>query len=157
MDFAETVEKGHGRVETRRARTLNTLRYIPQLKFWKGIKQVIEIESTRWIKGKESTECRYYISGYKHTASEALIAIRQHWAIENNLHWQLDTTFEEDDSPIEDGNARKNMAAINRIMINAIKKIKNEKITIADFLRKTRFSRKYCLVAIKKFIHIFLT
>jgi predicted transposase YbfD/YdcC len=56
MDFAETVEKGHGRVETRRARTLNTLRYIPQLKFWKGIKQVIEIESIRWIKGKESTE-----------------------------------------------------------------------------------------------------
>jgi predicted transposase YbfD/YdcC len=108
-------------------------------------------------KAKKVPNNRYYISGYKHTASEALLAIRQHWAIENNLHWQLDTTFEEDDCPIEHSNTRKNMAAINRIMINAIKKIKNEKITIADFLRKTRFSQKYCLTAIRQFLHIFLT
>ena len=157
IDCSETVEKGHGRVETRKATTLHQFKYIPELKHWKGVKQVIEIESTRWINGKETIEHRYYISGYKHTALEALHLIRQHWRIENNLHWQLDTTFNEDDCPIENNNARTNIATINRIMLNVIKTIKDEKISIAAFLRKTRFSPKYFNNALTSFLNIFLT
>lgn len=72
---------------------------------WRSLKSVGMITSTRWIKGKETTATRYYISSHEWGAKEYLERTRLHWAIENNLHWIQDVQFKEDDSLI-----RKNYA-----------------------------------------------
>jgi predicted transposase YbfD/YdcC len=82
---------GHGRIESRTCSVYRDLSFIENASMWKGLKGVVKIESTRYIKstGKEERETRLYI-----TSSQACVqvigkGIRSHWGIENKLHWQL--------------------------------------------------------------------
>ena len=66
---------------------------------WKDLKQLVKIVAMRQIKGKTSTETRYYISSLENDHAEKFNEmVRGHWSIENQLHWHLDVTFREDDS-----------------------------------------------------------
>lgn len=97
-----TVDKGHGRVETRCCVVANDLSTIEsQLKCWPGVRSVVMVESTRQIvngrdKGEPTTEWRYYISSLDVAALEFNRRIREHWAIENKCHWVLDVALKED-------------------------------------------------------------
>ena len=87
---------------------------------------MIEIESHREIKGVKSIEKRYYISSLKADAKLFLKAIREHWGVENQLHWVLDVCFGDDLSRIRKGNAPQNMAIIKKTVLNLMKVIKQE-------------------------------
>lgn len=66
---------------------------------WAGLNLLVAVESVRQINGQSSTERRYYIaSNPKATAQQAAASIRGHWGIENQLHWSLDMSFDEDAS-----------------------------------------------------------
>ena len=92
---------GHGRIETR---TCTVVSYGPIMeKMFKkklvGLKSVVGIKSERTIvaTGEYTQEVRYYVTSMDNTKPDEISsAIRQHWSIENNLHWQLDVTFRED-------------------------------------------------------------
>ena len=127
LSISET-EKGHGRIETRKCTVTEDIDWLKQLHpNWKNLKSIIEIESTREIKEKISVEKRYYISD--HAANPALIAnaIRQHWGIENKLHWVLDICFGDDQSRIRKGNAPRNMAVIKKTVLNLLQIMKKER------------------------------
>lgn len=96
LHCAETVEKGHGRIETRRIAVSEEV--VPYLA-WPGRAQVARIERRRWNKGKESVEVAYLITSLpadKVAPERLLQLIRDHWAIENRLHHVRDVTFLED-------------------------------------------------------------
>jgi predicted transposase YbfD/YdcC len=88
---------------------------------WANLTSVGIICSERTIKGETTTEVRYFIGSKKMGARKYARVLRGHWAIENNLHWQLDITFGEDDSTITKRNAGANFAVLRRIAISLLK------------------------------------
>ena len=74
----------------------------------------------------ETTAVRYYISSQDADAKKQLERSREHWSIENNLHWILDVQFREDDCFIRKNNAAENMAAIRKMALNIIKSYKTQ-------------------------------
>lgn len=124
-DKAETVNKGHGRIEIRRCQTLfapEHLAYVRRRDDWKGLKTLIRIQRERHVDGQSSTETAYYISSRAAPAGFFLNAARNHWAIENQLHWSLDVTFREDDNQTRVGFAAQNLAVIRRLVLMLLKR-----------------------------------
>ena len=91
----ETLEKSHGRIETRTCEVISNLTEIENKDSWTNLKNVIKITSIREIKNVTTKEERFYISSLNQTAEYFNTAIRSHWAVENNLHWVLDVQFNE--------------------------------------------------------------
>lgn len=113
-------DKGHGREERRICSIMTNLSAIQQHTYnWKHLSTLIKIESTRYIKTTQKQEhaIRYYISSVQgKTAEQFNQLIRQHWAIENNLHWNLDVVFGED----KQRKRTKNMAQNMNLVLNSV-------------------------------------
>ena len=98
-DFCETVNKGHGRIETRRCWSVSDpdyIGYINDRQKWSGLTSVAMVESERLVDSETSNQVRYYISSLPSRAESLLEATRGHWGIENSVHWILDVVFGED-------------------------------------------------------------
>jgi predicted transposase YbfD/YdcC len=92
------------------------------LEEWPGIKSILAVESIRMVKphGVVTAEKRFFLSSLPIEDERQIAAIRQHWLIENSLHWVLDVTFQEDTSRVRDQHARHNLALLRKIAINLI-------------------------------------
>lgn len=132
VDFHETRERGHGRTEIRRCWTTDMVESLSQRADWEGLSSLVMIEAERTMAGgATSTDCRYFISSRKNfSAKTALQAAREHWGIENELHWVLDVVFREDDCRVRAGNAAENFAVIRHLSLNLLKSLKNSKLSI---------------------------
>lgn len=117
----ETIDGEHGRIETRRYTVLPSMYHFGYQKQWKGLQSFIQVESKREKNEKITVEHRYYISSLKPKAKELGHAIRQHWSVENSLHWSLDVTFNEDQSRIRKGHAPENVAILRRFVLSLLK------------------------------------
>jgi predicted transposase YbfD/YdcC len=92
------LEKGRGRSEARAYAVLPATELAREFTGWLGLKTIGVAMSYRQTNtGKDSLEYRYYISSAELTKAQFADAVRGHWGIENNLHWVLDTSFNEDD------------------------------------------------------------
>jgi predicted transposase YbfD/YdcC len=143
-EFVETIEKDHGRIETRRYRTLTDLSWLSVRGLWRGISAVTMVESVRELRGKESKEVRYYISSVKE-ASKIPAAIRGHWGIENSLHWCLDVAMNEDQCRIRNKNAPENFATLRKMAINILKQDTQTKRGIRGKQKIGGWSEQYLL------------
>ena len=120
-DYFEEMNKGHGRVETRKYWISDNLNYIENKDQWAGLNCIGMVESHRHIKGKTSIEVRHFITSTNCNAAVFGNAVREHWAIENKLHWLLDVSFNEDDSRIRRDYSSENMAVFRHMIINALR------------------------------------
>jgi predicted transposase YbfD/YdcC len=120
---------GHGRIENRHCFLYKDLSFIENAPRWKSLSAVVKIESTRYIKstGKEERQTRFYITSSNASAEVIGKAVRSHWGIENQLHWQLDVSFSEDQSRKRDGHAAQNFSLLNRIALNLLKNEQSKK------------------------------
>ncbi len=127
LDFerCESIEKGHGRIDTRTVYLVKDMDDCIDNRQWPQIRSVIMVISKRLIKGKESEESRYYITSSGMGVTEAALAIRRHWAIENGLHWSLDVGFREDRQVAQKINLAENLAVLRRIAFTLLKKEKS--------------------------------
>jgi predicted transposase YbfD/YdcC len=132
MGFHQTLDKGHGRMETRRYWQSTDIGWFGDKHLWKGIKSFGMVESLRKVKGKTTIERRYYLSSLPLDALRFAKAVRGHWGIENSLHWSLDVTFREDDSRARTKNAAQNVATLRRIALNLIKKDRTKKGSVSS-------------------------
>lgn len=122
---AEQIDKAHGRFEVRRCRVYSDIDWLKERHDqWKHLSSIIEVESYRETKGTATTERRYYISSLAADAHVILKVTRDHWAIENKLHWVLDMTYDDDQSRIRKGNAPQNMAVVKKITLNLLRIMK---------------------------------
>ncbi len=118
-----TEENGHGRIE---CRTYLSMRvdYLPDEKFkeYPGLHRIVKVRRTRTVlrKNKVSDDIHYYITDLDKPVQELAQAIRDHWRIENNLHWVLDTEFKEDQSTKRTGHQAANFSLIRKIALNMI-------------------------------------
>lgn len=120
VECYETIEKDHGRIETRRALWVTDLTWLdkPLRARWPKLAGIGMIEREREINGVVSRERAFYIGSRGVTSAQAFAqAARSHWAIENSLHWVLDVTFREDDCRVRKDNAPHNFAALRKFAL----------------------------------------
>lgn len=141
-DYYETVEKGHGRVETRRYWITDQIDWLDNKENWTGLVSIGLVESERFIKDETSSEMRCFICSIKPNARQFAQAVRQHWAIENNLHWQLDVTFNEDKLRARINNAAQNLSILRRMVLNTLKQEKS-KGSLKGKRKKAGWSEEY--------------
>lgn len=140
---SETLEKDHGRIETRTCSIIKNLTKMKTAKNWDGLKSIVRIESKREINGKISEETRYYISSLDTTAKAMNTHVRSHWCVENNLHWSLDVGFNEDKNRTRADNSAENLSVIRRIALNLLKTDKTMKVGIAAKRKAAGWNTKY--------------
>jgi predicted transposase YbfD/YdcC len=127
----EHTEGDHGRIETRRVWVTDEVEWIKLDQPWPGLASLAMVESTREAQGEKVIRRRYYISSLKGTDATAMARhIRGHWSVENNLHWQLDVSFREDERRIRKGYAAENFSRLCRIALNRLKSDKTTKVGI---------------------------
>jgi len=122
LDFYETVEKDHGRIETRRFWQSCDVDWFEDRGDWEGLRGFGVVESVRDVGGTVSVERRYHLLSLGPGVQVYAKASRQHWGVENNVHWLLDVAFKEDQSRARAGNAAQNLATLRRLALNALKR-----------------------------------
>jgi predicted transposase YbfD/YdcC len=116
-----TEEYRHGRHETRSCVIVERVSGIRDRELWKGITTVGMCRRERTMGDKTSSEVWYFIGSRRMGARRYAEALRDHWGIENNLHWQLDVSFHEDDSRIEDRHGAANFAFMRKLALSLLK------------------------------------
>jgi predicted transposase YbfD/YdcC len=120
--FVQTIEKDHGRIETRKYWTTGQIDVLKSRHEWVGLCSVGMVESTREVNDVATKSVRYYISSLSGSdGGKFSNAVRKHWAIENNLHWVLDMAFDEDSCRVRKNHAPENMAMLRHIALNLLK------------------------------------
>lgn len=121
LGLAETVEKDHGRIETRRCFVFDLLDCLDNPGQWKGLRSFAVVESVRAIGGKTTQERRLYISSLPPDARRIAHAVRARWSVENRLHWIMDVCFNYDQMRARTRNAAHNLAVLEQITLNLIR------------------------------------
>jgi predicted transposase YbfD/YdcC len=119
--FAQTVEKDHGRLETRRCYVFDQLECLDKPQQWQGLRCFAVLESERTIGDKTTCERRLYISSLAPHAQNISHAIRSHWAVENRLHWSMDVSFNDDQMRASTKAAAHNLAVLKHITLNLLR------------------------------------
>lgn len=123
----ETEKLAHGRGEWRRCDVLDAEGHITHLEKWKHVKSLVRVQTERRLTKTAEPEkfSRYYISSLKAPDAQlALRATREHWSIENLLHWQLDVSFREDECRVYANNAAENLVVVRHIALNLLRSVK---------------------------------
>ena len=121
LKAAKNFNKEHGRIEERKCYVSNDVEFIQDLKDWKNLKSIIMVENYRETGDDETRVKRYYISDLELSAEEFLKIIREHWEIENSLHWVLDVHFREDLSLSKKDNVIINFSTVRKFCYNLTK------------------------------------
>jgi predicted transposase YbfD/YdcC len=124
-DFHQTMNKGHGRLETRRCWVIHDPRALQQMGYdtsWAGLQSVALVERTRHSQDKHQHELAYYLTSLGANARRLLNATRAHWSVENNFHWTMDVVFGEDATRVRMEEGAENMAIIRHIALNLLKR-----------------------------------
>ena len=116
-----TVDADHGRIETRDITVIHDVEWLQQRHNWPGLKGVVIVESTREIGEKIEKETRFYITSLILLANLLGPMVRDHWAIENSLHWVLDMVFRDDECRVRTDHAPTNFTTIKHMALNLIR------------------------------------
>ncbi|MBT7070123.1 MAG: ISAs1 family transposase [Anaerolineae bacterium] len=123
----ESVNGGHGRIETRTCYTCSDIDWLEARTKWTELKTIVRIDSERDIDGKIGNDTRYYITSLENDPENILEAVRSHWGVENSHHWVLDVAFREDESRIRKGYAAENFSILRNIAANLLRNEKSSK------------------------------
>jgi predicted transposase YbfD/YdcC len=132
LEYIKTFDDGHGRIEIREYYQTLDLSRLRTVNEWAGLKSLGKVVSHRYEKGDCSIETRYYISRLDLDVERMAGGIRSHWGIENQLHYILDMSFDEDRRRIRKGDGAENMGVVRHIAMNYLSQAKDLKIGIKN-------------------------
>jgi len=116
-----TTERGHGRHEERSCVVIEDVRGVRDRSEWSHLRVVGMCRRERTVSGETTTEVCYFIGSRRMAARRYLAALRNHWGIENNLHWQLDVSFHEDASRVENRHGAANLSLFRKLALSLLK------------------------------------
>lgn len=121
----ETVEKSHGRIETRITTATDDIAWLNERHHWPGLKSIVMVERVREIGTHPGVrierETRFHITSRAADAPTLSNAIRGHWGIENGLHWVMDMVFRDDECRIRKRNAPANFTTLKHMASNLLR------------------------------------
>ena len=145
-ETAKTTEKSHGRLEERTCTICRDIDWLDPEKKWKNLAGIAMITSTRQKIGSDvlETDTQFVIfSNPNFTAEQVLAAKREHWSIENKLHWSLDVAYREDQCRVRLGNAAKVFNILRHLTINLLRLESSSSYGIAVKRRRCALSTQY--------------
>jgi predicted transposase YbfD/YdcC len=148
VDQAETLDKGHGRIERRTCwvtEDADLIGYLDPTGRWPGLRSVAMVRAERTIGEQQTCQTRYYLSSLPADATRLNTIVRTHWQIENELHWVLDVVFDEDQSRIRIGYAQQNLALLRRIALSLLKQDRSAKTGIKTRRKRAGWDDAYLL------------
>jgi predicted transposase YbfD/YdcC len=119
---AETIDAGNGRIETRTVTVIHDIDWIQKRHRWPGLNAVAIVESTRESGGVIERDTRFYITSLVMLAHLLGPVIRNHWAIENSLHWVMDMVFRDDECRVRINHAPTNFTTIKHMACNLLRR-----------------------------------
>ncbi len=151
QDFYEAADKGHGRLEHRAVYCLRDVSWLATSGEWKGLKTLVLVESQGARLGVPTSSRRVYISSLDAPAEKFASLIRNHWHVENKLHWVLDVTFGEDRARIKKKNGAQALSALRKLAIGIIKRAPEGKRPTSQIgkMRRVSWSFKVLVEAIR--------
>lgn len=151
--YAKTINKGHGRVETRECFTCEDIEWLSGCDRWTDLSGIGLIRSTVEKKGTVTQSESYFIYSCRgKTALEILKAKRSHWGIENGLHWVLDMQFREDESRARCDHSAENMNVLRQMAFNVLKSDTKTKGGITDKQYKCLLNTDYLDSVLAKWV-----
>jgi predicted transposase YbfD/YdcC len=128
----ESYEHAHGRDEMRFYYVCAVPEDLRDRERWPQLRAIGLAVNNTVRDGKECIEYRYYILSKFLSGKRFAEAVRSHWSIENRLHWQLDVTFQEDQSRIRKGHADANFSSLRRTALSLLKNNHTKKVGIKN-------------------------
>src|SRR5690606_3345520 len=90
---------------------------------------IVKVQTERQVGPDVTTKTRYFITSLGNDAEAALRAVREHWGIENQLHWRLDVVFREDDSRLRKGHGAENFALLRHIALSLLQQERSSRLS----------------------------
>ena len=147
------TETGHHRVETRKVWAVPVAAFgrLYKQEDWEDIQTIVIVERFRYLWNTTTHEVQFYLSSLPVDAQLNGRAIRQHWSIENQEHWILDVTFNEDRCRIRSLNSPRNLAAIRRMSLNAVNQETTLKCSLRQKRKRAAMNDEYMMLLLKSF------
>ncbi len=118
----QTVDGDHGRIETRTTSVIHDVAWLQERHRWPGLAAIVVVDSIRELGGKVERETRFYITSLLLSAAQIGLMVRDHWAIENSLHWVMDMTFRDDECRVRTDHAPANFTTIKHMAHNLLRR-----------------------------------
>jgi predicted transposase YbfD/YdcC len=146
----QTVEKNHGRVETRTYHVLPVPKELAQRHAdWQGLRSLGMVFSECQVGEQEATcEIRFFISSLAPKVKTFARAVRGHWGIENSLHWVLDISFREDESRLRKDHGPENLALLRRLAVSLLHQEDSRKVGVACKRKEAGWDNDYLLAVL---------
>lgn len=138
LRYHEEMEQGHGRITKWRVWSSDA-GWFEGKSDWPLLRTFVCVERTHIRPETTKTEQAYFISRLQENADTFLRLVRNHWSIENQLHWTLDVSFHEDACLLHSPNVAVNLSLLRKMALAIIR---------SDSSRKASVNRKRKLAAI---------
>lgn len=147
LPSAHRTEAGHHRTEIRQvwAIPLDQLPPLYQAQEWVGLQTIVIVERTRHLWNQTTHEIQFYLSSLPSDSPKIAPAIRQHWGIENSLHWTLDVTFGEDACRVRSLHAPHNLGLVRRFALNTLNRESTFKRSLRQKSKRAAMDNDYML------------
>ena len=150
---ATQTNKGHGRIETRTASISDDVAWLQERHQWPGLAAVGKITASRQMGDRSSVENRYYLLSQAFTPERFNHIVREHWGIENRLHWVLDVVFNEDQSRNRKDHCPDNLALLRKLALN-LARLEPSKGSMRGKLKRAGWDNDYLVKILSQFTKI---
>jgi predicted transposase YbfD/YdcC len=144
----QSVDAGHGRIETRTAVISADICWLHERHDWPGLRAIGKVIATRETGGKQTTQTRYFLLSTTLKPERFLEVTRNHWVIEISLHWVLNVTLNEDQARNRTGNGAENFALLRRMALN-LARTESTKGSMRGKIKKAGWSDDFTLDMIR--------
>jgi predicted transposase YbfD/YdcC len=143
--YHETVDGDHGRIETRRYWITSQIEWLGATASWAHLQSLGMVESHRDLGEKVEIETRYFLTSLPADGGRFAHAVRQHWGIENSVHWVLDVSFDEDACRIRKDKGAQTFSVLRHIALNLLRRESRHKRGIKARRKRAGWDRDYLL------------
>ncbi len=150
--YSRDVDGGHGRIEIRETWAITDpshLSYVDPTGTWPELRSLVMVRAQRRIGNKISVERRYYLSSLDTSATEIGAAVRDHWGIENSVHWVLDLAFRQDEGRARVRHAARNLTTLHHLALNLLRQETTSRVGLPAKRHKAGWDHAYLLKVLR--------